>query len=73
MMVFYDVKIESNQLEKIEIVLDDETNDSNGICWLEINKLTIDNASLLLLKLKQKILNDSNLLEKIEYKPWGIL
>ena len=73
MMVFYDVKIESNQLEKIEIVLDDETNDSNGICWLEINKLTIDNASPLLLKLKQKILNDSNLLEKIEYKPWGIL
>ena len=73
MMVFYDVKIESNQLEKIEIVLDDEINDSNGICWLEINKLTIDNASPLLIKLKQKILNDSNLLEKIEYKPWGIL
>ena len=50
MMVFYDVKIESNQLEEIQIVLDDEINDSNGICWLEINKINIDNTSPLLLK-----------------------
>ena len=51
----------------------DEINDSNGICWLEIDKINIDNASPLLLKLKQEILNDSSILEKIEYKSWKIL
>ena len=73
MMVFYDVEIESDQLEEIQTVLDDEINDSDGICWLEINKINIDNASPLLLKLKQEILNDSNILEKKEYKSWRIL
>ena len=73
MMVFYDVEIESHQLEEIQTILDDEINDSDGICWLEINKINIDNASPLLLKLKQEILNDSNILEKIEYKSWKIL
>ena len=73
MMVFYDVEIESHQLEEIQTILDDEINHSDGICWLEINKINIDNASPLLLKLKQEILDDSNILEKIEYKSWKIL
>ena len=73
MMVFYDVKIESNQLEKILAVLGNEKNDSAGIYWMDISELNITNASPLLLKLKQGILNDSNILEKIEYKSWRIL
>ena len=73
MMVFYDVKIESNQLEKIQAVLGNEKNDSAGIYWMDISGLNITNASPLLLKLKQEILNDSNILEKIEYKSWRIL
>lgn len=73
MMVFYDVKIESNQLEKIQAVLGNEKNDSAGIYWMDISELNITNASPLLLKLKQEILNDSNILEKIEYKSWRIL
>ena len=73
MMVFYDVEIETYQSKEIQTFLDDEINDSDGICWLEINKINIDNASPLLLKLKQEILNDSNILEKIEYKSWRIL
>ncbi|MGY3783112.1 NUDIX hydrolase [Gemella taiwanensis] len=32
MMVFYDVEIESHQLEEIQTILDDEINDSDGIC-----------------------------------------
>ena len=40
---------------------------------MDISELNITNASLLLLKLKQEILNDSNILEKIEYKSWRIL
>ena len=73
MMVFYDVKIESNQLEKIQAVLGNEKNDSAGIYWMDISELNITNESPLLLKLKQEILNDSNILEKIEYKSWRIL
>ena len=73
MMVFYDVKIESNQLEKIQAVLGNEKNDFAGIYWMNISELNITNASPLLLKLKQEILNDSNILEKIEYKSWRIL
>ncbi|WP_314991231.1 hypothetical protein [uncultured Gemella sp.] len=60
-------------MEEIQTVLGDEINDSNGICWLEIDKINIDSVSPLLLKLKQEILNDSNILEKIEYKSWKIL
>ena len=40
---------------------------------MDISELNITNESPLLLKLKQEILNDSNILEKIEYKSWRIL
>ena len=73
MMVFYDVEIETYQSKKIQTFLGNERNDSAGIYWMDISELNITNASLLLLKLKQEILNDSNILEKIEYKSWRIL
>ena len=73
MMVFYDVEIETYQLKEIQTFLGNEKNDSAGIYWMDINELKITNASPLLLKLKQEILNDSNILEKIEYKSWRIL
>ena len=68
MMVFYDVEIETYQSKEIQTFLGDEKNDSSGIYWMDISELNITNASPLLLKLKQEILNDSNILEKIEYK-----
>ena len=40
---------------------------------MDISELNITNASPLLLKLKQEIMNDDNLLEKTEYKSWKIL
>ena len=73
MMVFYDVEIETYQSKEIQTFLGNERNDSAGIYWMDISELNITNASLLLLKLKQEILNDSNILEKIEYKSWRIL
>ena len=73
MMVFYDVEIETYQSKEIQTFLGNEKNDSAGVYWMDISELNITNASPLLLKLKQEILNDSNILEKIEYKPWRIL
>ena len=73
MMVFYDVEIETYQSKEIQTFLGNEKNDSAGVYWMDISELNITNASPLLLKLKQEILNDSNILEKIEYKSWKIL
>ena len=73
MMVFYDVEIETYQSKEIQTFLGNEKNDSAGIYWMDISELNITNASPLLLKIKQEILNDSNILEKIEYKSWRIL
>ena len=69
----YDVEIETYQLKEIQTFLGNEKNDSADIYWMDISELNITNASSLLLKLKQEILNDSNILEKIEYKSWRIL
>ena len=73
MMAFYDVEIETYQSKEIQTFLGNEKNDSAGVYWMDISELNITNASPLLLKLKQEILNDSNILEKIEYKSWRIL
>ena len=73
MMVFYDVEIEPYQSKEIQTFLGDEKNDSAGMYWMDISELNITNASPLLLKLKQEIMNDYNLLEKTEYKSWKIL
>ena len=73
MMVFYDVEIETYQLKEIQTFLGNEKNDSSGIYWMDISELNITNVSPLLLRLKQEILNDSNILEKIKYKSWRIL
>ena len=62
-----------NQSKEIQTFLGDEKNDSAGMYWMDISELNITNASPLLLKLKQEIMNDDNLLEKIEYKSWEIL
>lgn len=64
MMIFYDVAVDSCQSKEIQTFLGEEKNDSVGIYWLDIDELNINNASSLLLKLKQEIMNDDNLLER---------
>ena len=73
MMVFYNVEIETYQLKEIQTFLGNEKNYSAGIYQMDISELNITNVSPLLLKLKQEILNDDNLLEKTKYKSWKIL
>ncbi|WP_314548019.1 NUDIX domain-containing protein [uncultured Gemella sp.] len=70
---FYDVEIDRQYQEIVPRFIDFEQNDSNGACWILISELNINNASPLLMKLKQEIMNDSSLLEKTEYKFWEIL
>ena len=70
---FYDVEIDRQYQEIVPKFIDFEQNDSNGACWISISELNINNASPLLMKLKQEIMNDNSLLEKIEYKFWEIL
>lgn len=72
-MAFYDVEIEWQYQEIVLRFIDSEQNDLNGACWISISELNINNASPLFMKLKQEIMNDSSLLEKIEYKFGGIL
>ena len=73
MIVFYDVDIETYRSKEIQTFLANDKNDSAGIYWMDISGLNITNASPLLLKLKQEIMNDDNLLEKTKYKSWKIL
>ena len=73
MMGFYDVEIETYQSKEIQPFLGNEKNGSTDIYWMDISELNITNASSLLLKLKQEIMNDDNLLEKTKYKSWKIL
>lgn len=70
---FYDVEIEWQYQEIVPRFIDFEQNDSSGACQILISELNINNASPLLMKLKQEIMNDSSLLEKTEYKFWEIL
>ena len=72
-MAFYDVRIEQQYQKNVSSFVDSERNDSKGACWVSIGELNINNASPLLLKLKQEVMNDSCLLEKTEYKSWKIL
>lgn len=72
-MAFYDVEIGRQYQEIVPRFIDSEQTDLNGACWILISELNINNASLLLMKLKQEIMYDSSLLEKTEYKFWEIL
>ena len=51
-MVFCDVDINFEQQDIISEKLEDELNDSSGICWVDLEELDIKNSSPLILKLK---------------------
>ena len=72
-MVFYDVNVNFEQQDAISEKLDDELNDSSGICWVDLEELDITNSSPLILKLKQELGNDETVFEKVVYKNWEIL
>jgi len=66
-MVFYDVNVNFEQQDAISEKLEDELNDSSGICWVDLEELDITNSSPLILKLKQELSNDKDTLEKVMY------
>ena len=72
-MVFYNVDINLEQQDMISEKLEDELNDSSGICWVDLEELDITNSSPLILKLKQELGNDETVFEKVVYKNWEIL
>ena len=72
-MVFYNVDINLEQQDTISEKLEDELNDSSGIYWIDLEELDIKNSSPLILKLKQELSNDKDVLEKVVYKNWEIL
>ena len=72
-MVFYNVDINLEQQDMISEKLEDELNDSSGIYWIDLEGLDIKNSSPLILKLKQELSNDKDVLEKVVYKNWEIL
>ena len=72
-MVFYDVNVNFEQQDAISEKLEDELNDSSGICWVDLEELDITNSSPLILKLKQELGNDETVFEKVVYKNWEIL
>lgn len=47
----YDITVDENNAGDIDKILDNEVNDSNGVFWVDINDLTINNASPLILRL----------------------
>ena len=72
-MVFYDVNVNFEQQDAISEKLEDELNDSSGICWVDLEELDITNSSPLILKLNQELGNDETVFEKVVYKNWEIL
>ena len=72
-MIFYNVDINLEQQDAISEKLEDELNDSSGIYWIDLEELDIKNSSPLILKLKQELSNDKDMLEKVVYKNWEIL
>ena len=72
-MVFYDVNVNFEQQDAISEKLEDELNDSSGICWVDLEELDITNSSPLILKLKQELGNDETVFEKVVDKNWEIL
>ena len=72
-MVFYNIDINLEQQDTILEKLEEELNDSSGIYWIDLEELDIKNSSPLILKLKQELSNDKDVLEKVVYKNWEIL
>lgn len=71
-MAFYDVSFDFNSFSKeFPTFLEDGRNDSDGIAWLTLNQLNEENASPLILKLKQEI-TGTNALNKSIFQNWQV-
>lgn len=71
-MVFYDFEIDFNMNQKeLPAVVDDGANDSDSEKWIELDEITLGNASPLVLKVKEELLGEEQL-DKVIYSNWKV-
>lgn len=70
-MALYDIEVDKANINKVKIDLGNEKNDSSGFSWIEINELTIENSSPLILKVKEEF-NGEDVLDKTVYHSWEV-
>ena len=71
-MAFYDIEINEKEPQVvISEAVSDGANDSHGYIWMDIQKITEDNASPLVLKVKAELLGFPEL-ELTSYRNWKV-
>ena len=71
-MAFYDIEINEEAPQvTISDAVSDGANDSLGYVWIDIQKITEENASPLVLKVKAELLGFPEL-DKILYMNWKV-
>lgn len=68
---FYDIQLSENEGSIPEIV-ENGKNDSNGIEWVPITELNIENSSPLILKVLNEVQKDKKVLEKSVFLSWKV-
>ena len=71
LFALYDVELSEDQIAIPQQVIDGK-NDSNGIQWVKLLDLTIDNASPLVIKVIEENQNKTTVYEKTTYLNWKI-
>lgn len=69
----YDVSIDSISQKVIPADVVDGKNDSDGVEWVALTKLNLNNASPIVLKVVSEMLDKNHNLEKDEYINWIVL
>ena len=71
-MAFYDIVLDFERSQKsLPQVVNDESNDSANAIWLNLEEVTADNASPLVLKVKAELLGFPEL-DKTSYMNWKV-
>ena len=71
-MAFYDIEINDKEAQfRISAAVSDGANDSLGYVWMDIQEITEENASPLVLKIKSELLGFPEL-DKTSYMNWKV-
>lgn len=72
LMVFYNIEIDlTSEKKSLPILVGDGINDSDDEFWAELSEINEDNASPLVIKAKQELLNLAEL-DKVVYTDWKV-
>ncbi|MGX7232736.1 NUDIX hydrolase [Enterococcus italicus] len=67
----YTIELDSNQ-KQLPTVVSDGLNDSDAAVWVDFSRLTLENASPLVLKVKEEFLGQATM-DKITYPNWRVI